>query len=88
MIARPTSTPPALPPITDNLAGDVYLFATSHSAAAIASRQVFALVAWKPALCQSSPNSPPPRTCATASTPPRSNQDSHVGRKNGVVAMP
>ena len=45
VIARPTKMPPALPPMIESLSVDVHLFATSHSAHAIASRQVFGLVA-------------------------------------------
>src|SRR4029450_3765130 len=88
VIERPTKMPPALPPMIDSFAGDVYLLAISHSAHAIASRQVLGLVVLYPALYQSSPYSPPPRTCATASTPPRSNHGSHVGRKKGDCEIP
>src|SRR5436190_22281559 len=45
VIARPTKMPPALPPMIESLSVDVHLFATSHSAHAIASRHVFGLVA-------------------------------------------
>src|SRR5689334_25048898 len=80
VIERPTNMPPALPPQIASLGDEVYLLAISHSAQAMASFQVFALVALYPDLYQSSPFSPPPRTCATARMPPRSNQGRKVGR--------
>ena len=40
------------------------------------------------ALCQSLPNSPPPRTWATASTPPRSTQASRRAANRGSIEMP
>ena len=45
VIARPTKMPPGAAALIASFAGDVYLFATSHSAHAIASRHVFGLVA-------------------------------------------
>ena len=54
----------------------VQRWAMRYSAQSMASRQVFGLVSFWPARCQPSPSSPPPRTCATANTPPRSSQGS------------
>src|SRR4030095_11993069 len=88
VIERPTKIPPALPPMIDSFAGEVYLFAISHSAHAMASRQVLCLVVLYPAWYQPSPSSPPPRTCAPANTPPRSNHGNHVGRKKGDCEIP
>src|SRR5215472_18237656 len=80
VIERPTKMPPALPPMIESLGVELYLCSISHSAQAIASSQVLCFVSLYPALCQSSPYSPPPRTCAIARMPPRLNHGSHVGR--------
>ena len=42
----------------------VYLFAISHSAAAMKSSNTFCLLSFVPASCHSSPYSPPPRRLA------------------------
>ena len=44
-----------------SLSARVYLFAMSHSAAAMKSSNTFCLFSFIPALCHSSPYSPPPR---------------------------
>src|SRR5215470_8102533 len=51
------------------------------------SRQVFGLFWSIPARCHSSPYSPPPRTCATAITSPRSYHANHRGLKNRSIVI-
>ena len=59
-----------LPPPIASLGVEVYLLSISHSAAAMKSSNTFCLLSFVPALCQSSPYSPPPRRLGTAKTPP------------------
>lgn len=57
----PTSSPPLLPPSMHNLLGWVYPLDTRYSAAEMKSSKQFCFFASEPALCHSSPYSPPPR---------------------------
>ena len=57
----------------------MYLFATSHSPAAMKSSKTTCLCARVPALCHASPYSPPPRRFASATIPPCSTQATCVG---------
>ncbi len=57
----PINSPPLLPPRIASFGVEVYLFAISHSAAAMKSSKTFCFFAFVPARCQSSPYSPPPR---------------------------
>ena len=45
----PTSRPPLLPPAMASRAGEVYFFATSHSAAAMKSLKTFCFFSFVPA---------------------------------------
>ncbi len=78
MIARPIRMPPALPPWPASFAGEVHFSRTRYSPQAMKSFHVFGFVVFCPAACHSCPSSPPPRTCATAITPPFS---SHASRR-------
>ena len=74
VIAAPTSSPPFDPPQTASRAGDVTPVAMRCSAAAWKSSKTFCLRSSIPARCHSSPSSLPPRSAATAYTPPASTQ--------------
>ena len=65
-MAAPTSRPPFEPPEMASVSREVYLFATSHSAAAMKSSNTFCFFSSMPAWCQASPYSPPPRRLARA----------------------
>ena len=80
----PTSSPPLLPPWIASFRGDVYLFAMSHSAAAMKSSKTFCFFAFMPASCHSTPYSPPPRRFGIAKTPPISIQTRSETLKLGV----
>src|ERR1700733_5000282 len=71
VMARLIKTPPALVPSPASFFGEVKPFEIKYSAQLIKSFQVLGLVVLKPALCQASPFSPPPRTCAIAITTSR-----------------
>ncbi len=62
----PTSRPPLLPPWMASFSGAVYLFAISHSAAAMKSSKTFCFLQLRAGLVPASPYSPPPRRLATA----------------------
>src|SRR5262245_32581569 len=64
--------------------GEVYLFLTSHSPAAMKSSKTFCFLSSMPAWCQASPNSPPPRRLASAHTPPLAIQAAANGLKVGL----
>ena len=72
--AAPTSSPPFDPPHTASRDGDVIPAAIRYSAAAWKSSNTFCLRSSIPARCHSSPSSLPPRSPATAYTPPASTQ--------------
>ena len=57
-MTAPTSRPPFDPPWIASRSLDVYLFAISHSAAAMKSSKTFCFFSFIPCLCQSSPYSP------------------------------
>src|SRR4029077_12348714 len=59
-----------------------------YSAAAAKSSNTFCFFVRLPALCHSSPKSPPPRMFATTYTPPRSNQSRRVKSKLGDMLIP
>ena len=60
VMQAPTSRPPFDPPAIASLGVEVYLCAISHSAAAMKSSKTFCFLSFVPALCHSSPYSPPP----------------------------
>ena len=66
VIQAPTSKPPLEPPTIAILSLLVYLSLIRYSAAAMKSSNTFCFCIFVPAMCQSSPYSPPPRrlTCA------------------------
>src|SRR5258707_7645001 len=84
----PTRRPPLLPPPIASLGVDVYLLATSHSAAPMKSSKTFCLFFFIPASCQASPYSPPPRRLATAYTPPSSSHVRLEAENVGVREIP
>ena len=51
LMTAPTSRPPFDPPWMASLAGDVYLLAMSHSAAAMKSSKTFCFFSFVPASC-------------------------------------
>src|ERR1044071_1084743 len=75
VIAAPISSPPFEPPLIARCAGDVQPLDSSQRAAARKSSNTFCLASSMPALCHSSPYSPPPRRLGTATMPPCS---SHI----------
>ena len=88
VMARPMVMPPAEVPSPARCAGDVYLWATSHSPQAMKSCQVCGLVAIIPAWCHASPYQPPPRAWQTAKTPPRSSHATRVALNDGESVIP
>ena len=66
LMTAPTSSPPFEPPCAASFAGDVYLLAISHSAAAMKSSKTFCFFSLVPASCQASPYSLPPRMLTLA----------------------
>src|SRR5947208_13223635 len=75
------SRPPLLPPRIASFSGRVHFSLIKYSAEAAKSSKTFCFLVRFPALCHSSPNSPPPRIFATTKTPPRSNQSRRVNSK-------
>jgi hypothetical protein len=72
--AAPTSSPPFDPPHTASRSADVAPEEIRYSAAARKSSNTFCLRSSIPTRCHSSPSSLPPRSPATAYTPPASTQ--------------
>src|SRR5690606_12181584 len=68
--AAPTNRPPFDPPWIASFGVDVYLFAISHSPAAMKSSKTFCFLSFAPFSHHSLPYSLPPRRFATAYTPP------------------
>ena len=66
----PISSPPLLPPMIASFAGDVYFRSIRCFSTAAKSSNTFCLFVRLPGRCHSSPNSPPPRRLATATTNP------------------
>ena len=65
VIIAPINNPPLLPPCIASFPGRVYCSLLRYSAAAAKSSNTFCFLVRLPALCHSSPNSPPPRMFAT-----------------------
>src|SRR5262249_47125646 len=83
-----TSRPPPEAPMTPRCSRDVYLFAISHSPAAMKSSNPVWRCTVLAALCHASPYSPPPRTLTSAVMPPRSSHATAVGSKYGSNGTP
>src|SRR5581483_2976759 len=88
VIAPPMTIPPALLPSPDSLVGLVYWLSIRYCAQAMKSSIECCFVCLYPPRCHSSPYSPPPRTWAIASTPPRSSHASQTGSKCGSSVNP
>ena len=87
VMLAPTSRPPFERPMIPIRSRRVHPDAASQRAQAAKSSKTFCLFASRPASCHSLPYSPPPRSDATASRPPRSIQASHSGLNIGPMGI-
>ena len=83
LTTAPISNPPALPPLMARRSGAVYPAATRCSATAMKSVKVFRFRSSFPSSYQGRPSSSPPRTCAMATTKPRSSRLTAAEEKAG-----
>ncbi len=74
LVTAPINSPPALPPLIASRSGAVSPSATRCSAAAMKSVKLFGLLSSLPPSYHGRPISSPPRTCAIATTNPRSSR--------------
>lgn len=81
----PINRPPALPPSATSRSGPVTPASIRCRAQATKSVKVFFFASVLPFSYQCRPISPPPRTCATAKTMPRSRSDSRATEKPGSM---
>ncbi len=85
LATAPISRPPAEPPRATSRSGDVQPDLARCWAQATKSVNVFFLASILPSSYQRRPISPPPRTCATAKTTPRSSSDSRGTENHGSI---
>src|SRR5690606_34414589 len=81
----PMSRPPAEPPRATVRSGEVQPVLARCRAHAMKSVKVLRLASSLPSSYQRRPSSPPPRTCATAKTTPRSSRDSRGIANHGSM---